>query len=62
MVKIHIDKDTATVEDDGSLVSALIAGCRGKVIVKHPLLKGGRQEFKNVKKTNAKVKEAKERW
>jgi len=61
MTKIHIDKNKATVDNDNSLVSALIAGCKGKLIIKSPLLKGGRQEFKNVKKSDAKVKEKEER-
>jgi len=50
MTKIHIKDGKATVDNDNSLVSALIAGCKGKLIIKSPLLKGGRQEFKNVKK------------
>ena len=54
MTTIHINKNKATVDDDNSLASALIAGCKGKLIIKNPLLKGGKREFKNVKK----VKEA----
>ena len=50
MTKLTLDKDTATVDDDGSFMSALIAGCKGKLIIKNPLMKGGKREFKNVKK------------
>ena len=61
MTGIHIKDGKATVDNDNSLVSALIAGCKGKLIIKSPLLKGGRTEFKDVKKVNAEVKEKKER-
>jgi len=60
MTGIHIKDGKATVDNDNSLVSALIAGCKGKLIIKSPLLKGGRQEFKNVKKSDAKIKDKKE--
>ena len=50
MTKLHIEKNKATVENDGSLASALIAGCKGKLIIKSPLLKGGKIEFQNIKK------------
>jgi len=57
MTKIHINKDKAEVEDDGSLVAGLIGGCKGKLIIKNPLFKGGKREIKQI----AKVKEKKER-
>ncbi len=46
-MKIKIDKNETTVEDDGSFVSKLIAGCRGKVTVKTPF---GSREITNIKK------------
>ena len=50
MTKLTINKDTAKVENDGSLASALIRGCKGKVIIKSPLFKGGKREIKKVDK------------
>ena len=60
MVKINIDKDTIQVEDDNSLVGALIRGCKGKVTIKHPLVKGGMRDIAKVEKV-AKIKDKKER-
>ena len=50
MTKLHINKDTGTIEDDGSFASALIKGCRGKVIIKSPLFKGGKREITKIEK------------
>jgi len=50
MAKLHIDKDKGTIEDDGSLASALIRGCKGKIIIKSPLFKGGRREITKIEK------------
>ena len=58
MPKIHIDKNTMTIEDDNSLVGALIRGCKGKVIVKHPFAKGGILKIEKVEKV-AKIKDKK---
>jgi len=60
MVKINIDKDTMQVEEDNSLVGALIRGCKGKVTVKHPFAKGGMRKIEKVEKV-AKIKDKKER-
>ena len=46
-MKLTIKKDEATIKDDGSLVSKLIAGCKGKVTIKTPF---GVREIKKVKK------------
>lgn len=45
-MKLKIEKDIATIEDDGSLVSKLIAGCKGKIKINTPF---GKREIKNVK-------------
>ena len=58
MVKINIDKDTMQVEDDNSLVGALIRGCKGNVTIKHPLAKGGIRKIAKVEKV-AKIKKDK---
>lgn len=46
-MKVNINKDTATVEDDGSFVSKLITGCKGKLTIKTPF---GIREINKVKK------------
>ena len=45
-MRIKVNKDTAEIEDDGSLISKLLAGTRGKIKIKTPL---GEREIKTVK-------------
>lgn len=46
-MKIKVDKDTATIDDDDSFVSKLIAGCKGTVRIKTPF---GVREINKIKK------------
>lgn len=50
MTKLHINKDTGVLENDGSLASAMILGCKGKIIIKSPLFKGGKREITKIEK------------
>ena len=58
-LKLHRDKEGeyTIVEGEDSFVGQLFAGCKGKLIIKNPLFKGGKREIKQI----AKVKEKKER-
>jgi hypothetical protein len=47
MAEIKIEKNKLTVDGD-SLVGKLLAGCKGKIIVKSPYIKGGKREITSV--------------
>jgi len=45
-MRLKVNNDELTIEDDGSFVSKLIAGCKGKIKIKTPF---GVREIKKVK-------------
>ena len=51
-MKLTIKKNEATIEGDDSLVSKLVAGCKGKITIKTPF---GEREIKNVKDDKGKT-------
>ena len=46
-MQLKVDKDELTIEDDGSFLSKLIAGCKGIIRIKTPF---GVREIKKIKK------------
>ena len=46
-MKIKVEKDELTIEDDNSSLSKLIAGCKGTVRIKTPF---GVREINKIKK------------
>lgn len=56
MAKYKVEGDTLTVEEgENDLVTQMIAGCQGTVIIKNPLIKGGKREIKKIKDKNGNI-------
>jgi len=53
-MKLKIEKDELTLEDD-SFLNQLIDGCQGDIIIKTPFAKGGKLKIKKVKDSKGKV-------
>lgn len=46
-MEINVEKNTLAVDTD-TLIGKLIAGCKGRIFIKSPRIKGGKREITSV--------------